>query len=248
MIATQLYLVVSGNYAWLNWVTIVVAARRSRMRRPVGPARRPGPRRGCLPPRRRAGSTWRVVGLAILVARPELLAGAEHGQPAPGDERVVRPVPPREHVRRVRDRRRDAASRSSSRAPPATPTRRRRLARVRVQGQARRPAPAAAAGRAVPPAARLADVVPAALAALRRRAGSCRSSAGSSRATARRCDSCAATRSRTGRRATSAPGSSATASRSWRELRATGAWWDRTPAGDFVGPLRLADGPDSESP
>ena len=23
MIATQLYLVVSGNYAWLNWVTIV---------------------------------------------------------------------------------------------------------------------------------------------------------------------------------------------------------------------------------
>jgi hypothetical protein len=25
MIATQLYLVVSGNYAWLNWVTIVVA-------------------------------------------------------------------------------------------------------------------------------------------------------------------------------------------------------------------------------
>jgi hypothetical protein len=28
---------------------------------------------------------------------------------------------------------------------------------------------------------------------------------------------------------------------SWRELRATGAWWERTPAGDFVGPLRLAD-------
>jgi hypothetical protein len=27
---------------------------------------------------------------------------------------------------------------------------------------------------------------------------------------------------------------------SWRELRETGAWWARTPAGDFVGPLRLA--------
>jgi hypothetical protein len=26
----------------------------------------------------------------------------------------------------------------------------------------------------------------------------------------------------------------------WRELRETGAWWVRTPAGDFVGPLRLA--------
>jgi len=26
---------------------------------------------------------------------------------------------------------------------------------------------------------------------------------------------------------------------SWRELRQTGAWWARTPAGDFVGPVRL---------
>jgi hypothetical protein len=28
---------------------------------------------------------------------------------------------------------------------------------------------------------------------------------------------------------------------SWRELRETGAWWVRTPAGAFVGPLRLAE-------
>jgi hypothetical protein len=27
---------------------------------------------------------------------------------------------------------------------------------------------------------------------------------------------------------------------SWRELRETGAWWVRTPAGGLVGPLRLA--------
>jgi hypothetical protein len=27
----------------------------------------------------------------------------------------------------------------------------------------------------------------------------------------------------------------------WRELRETGAWWVRTPAGDFVGPIRRAD-------
>jgi hypothetical protein len=29
---------------------------------------------------------------------------------------------------------------------------------------------------------------------------------------------------------------------SWRELRSSGAWWERTPAGDFVSPLRLAEG------
>jgi hypothetical protein len=27
----------------------------------------------------------------------------------------------------------------------------------------------------------------------------------------------------------------------WRELRETGAWWVRTPAGDFVGPVRRTD-------
>ena len=32
---------------------------------------------------------------------------------------------------------------------------------------------------------------------------------------------------------------------SWRELRATGAWWERSPAGDFVGPIRLAEGSDA---
>jgi hypothetical protein len=26
---------------------------------------------------------------------------------------------------------------------------------------------------------------------------------------------------------------------SWRELRDTGAWWTRTPAGDFVRPVRI---------
>ena len=34
MIATQLYLIVSGNYAWLNWLTIVLALQRPR--RPLG--------------------------------------------------------------------------------------------------------------------------------------------------------------------------------------------------------------------
>ena len=54
MIGTQLYLVVSGNYAWLNWVTIVILAagiddRRSRPSlasfpapHPRSAARRPG--------------------------------------------------------------------------------------------------------------------------------------------------------------------------------------------------------------
>ena len=54
MIATQLYLVVSGNYAWLNWVTIVVmtaGARRSGAPRRSAVSR-PCRRRGV---RRRAG-------------------------------------------------------------------------------------------------------------------------------------------------------------------------------------------------
>jgi lipase maturation factor len=59
MIATQLYLVVSGNYAWLNWVTIVILA--AAVADPVlgiaGGTFAPGP----------AWFTLAVVGLTILI-------------------------------------------------------------------------------------------------------------------------------------------------------------------------------------
>jgi hypothetical protein len=63
MIGTQLYLVVSGNYAWLNWLTIVVTAAA------VGDAILPAgvlgqPAFGPTP----AGFVLAVIGLAILVA------------------------------------------------------------------------------------------------------------------------------------------------------------------------------------
>ena len=48
MIASQLYLVVSGNYAWLNWLTIV-ALHRGPVRR--GAARRAAPRDAGVPGR-----------------------------------------------------------------------------------------------------------------------------------------------------------------------------------------------------
>ena len=89
MIGTQLYLVVSGNYAWLNWVTIVILAAAiddpddrgdlrlvpgadGRARRRAGLVRGRGPRPDR--PRRRA----------------QLVPGPQPAQPAPGDERVVR--------------------------------------------------------------------------------------------------------------------------------------------------------------
>jgi hypothetical protein len=68
MILTQLYLVVSGNYAWLNWITIVVAAAAlpDFMLQPLMPFAAPAS--GALPPG--ASAAWfvaAVIGLAILV-------------------------------------------------------------------------------------------------------------------------------------------------------------------------------------
>ena len=60
MIVTQLYLVVSGNYAWLNWLTIVVLRRGDRRRLRRASARR---RRATFGPApawfaRRSSSGW----------------------------------------------------------------------------------------------------------------------------------------------------------------------------------------------
>jgi hypothetical protein len=74
MILTQLYLVVSGNYAWLNWLTIVARRRHRRPGRRAARARsarrRPRPR----PRRRPRGlvvvlSWWLVLNMASPAAR-----------------------------------------------------------------------------------------------------------------------------------------------------------------------------------
>ena len=138
MILTQLYLVVSGNYAWLNWLTILACfagiadpagvAAGGHVRPDAGLVRRPRHRAGR--PRRRA----------------ELVAGPEHGQPRPGDERLVQSVPHGQHLRGLRDGGADAlrgrrggsggrrgrttaGASTSSRASPATPDDGRRRSR-----------------------------------------------------------------------------------------------------------------------
>jgi hypothetical protein len=66
MIATQLYLVVSGNYAWLNWVTIVVmtAAIADPVLRALVPGLAPGPAAFAATP---AWFTATVVAVTLLV-------------------------------------------------------------------------------------------------------------------------------------------------------------------------------------
>jgi hypothetical protein len=63
MVLTQLYLVASGNYAWLNWVTIfvVAAALPDALLRPILP--RIGPAAGVAP----VWFTSVIVGMALLV-------------------------------------------------------------------------------------------------------------------------------------------------------------------------------------
>ena len=99
MIVTQLWLVISGNFAWLNWMAIVLAL-------PVLPdgvwqtlisgisvdlhAEAPpvvGAHRLC--PRRCGG-------------RAQLAAGTEPAVPGAGDERVVQRLAPRQHLRSIR--------------------------------------------------------------------------------------------------------------------------------------------------
>ena len=127
---------------------------------------------------------------ALTVALAAVRRGAQHpdrGQPAvapPADERQLRPPPPREHLRRVRQRH-QGAPRGDHRGHPrrATGTRH-RVARVRGARQARRRAAPAPAGRAVPPAPRLAPVVRGPLARLRRGLVPAAAPAGCSRPTA----------------------------------------------------------------
>ena len=104
MIGTQLYLVVSGNYAWLNWVTIVILAAGIDDRTItaiLGFVPGAAPALGGAP-------AWFGCGPRTDRARrrAELVPGPQPAQPAPDDERLVRSPPAGEHVRGLRDRQR----------------------------------------------------------------------------------------------------------------------------------------------
>ena len=128
-------------------------------------ARRPIPVAGCRcrVPALQPIPIWpadrRRRALAVVVVMLSIAPTREHAVAAPGDEHVVQPAANREHVRRLREHHAGRATRSSSRAPRTRPSTDTSVARVRVQGEAGRSAADAAADRAVPSAAGLADVV-----------------------------------------------------------------------------------------
>lgn len=98
MIVTQLWLVASGNFSWLNWTTIVLGLSviPDDVYEKVLPFDVPPPRLGADALRRagdRGDGTRR---------RVELLADSQHDLPRPAHECVVQQVALRQHVRRVR--------------------------------------------------------------------------------------------------------------------------------------------------
>ena len=104
IIFTQLWLVASGNFAWLNWIAIVLAF--AAVSDPVAHAVLP-----VLPlDWHAAGGAaetplwWLVITLAATAAAggAQLLAGPQPVLPPPADERQLQPLAAREHLRRVR--------------------------------------------------------------------------------------------------------------------------------------------------
>ncbi len=102
IVVTQGYLMISGNFSWLNFLTIALGALGDRrLGAGARAAGRPAGRPRRRPPtgRPRSPSRWR-----------RFVVGAQHpdrGQPAvaaPAHERQLRPPAPREHLRRLRQR------------------------------------------------------------------------------------------------------------------------------------------------
>ena len=94
VLVTQGWLVLSGNFSWLNVLTMTLGV--------APPSTSSGSPPELAAPgwhqaRRRRGRRGR--------RRPELVAGAQHGRPArPGHERQLQPAAPRQHLRRLRQR------------------------------------------------------------------------------------------------------------------------------------------------
>ena len=151
VILTQLWLIATGNFAWLNWITVVLAASAItdsawHWAHPGDP-RRPG--HGC---RDDAALVVRHRGRGIRAApRAQLVADQEPALAAPAHERELQPVDARNAYGAfgtVTKRRTKIVVEGTL----AEPGRGLGMARVRLQGQAWRPARRAAPVGAVPPA------------------------------------------------------------------------------------------------
>ena len=127
VIVTQLWLVCSGNFAWLNALTITLAlfAFDDALAVAGCPSTRPPCRR------RRSATPLVVLAVTAGVVVPQLLAGAQPAVVAPGDERQLQPLAPGERLRRLRQRHARAAGghrgghrrrRRSGRTPPGGST------------------------------------------------------------------------------------------------------------------------------
>ena len=165
MLAFQVILILSGNLSFLNWLTIVPIARLLRRR---------ASRAACCRAAARATRCARGGdGGAVARAAPwsparcsSLVVACSASRPVrepalrpAGDEHVVRPARPGQHLRRLRQRRPRARRDRLRGHRRRRARRRRRLARVRVPVQAGRPDAAAVLDRALPLPPRLADVV-----------------------------------------------------------------------------------------
>ncbi len=102
VVVTQLWLVTSGNFAWLNWLTILLAfsAIDASSLSAILPITAPAGAGRCAALVHRAGS--RVHGAD---AGPELLAGAQHDLPPAADEYGVQPLSSGQHLRGIRQHR-----------------------------------------------------------------------------------------------------------------------------------------------
>ncbi len=149
IIVTQLWLVASGNFAWLNWMAIVLAF--AAVSDPVAHAVLPAipldwhaasAGAGAGATGAVAGSQAPVPWLVVVTGRhraargAELPADRESLLPPPAHERLLQPLAAGEHLRRVRHCH-EAADRDRGGGDPGRGTgRRRRLAGVRLQRQA----------------------------------------------------------------------------------------------------------------
>ena len=156
VVITQLWLVASGNFAWLNWLTILLGC--SAIDTSVG---------GCgaaLPPAagaHRRSALVRRSGDRVCGADSglELLAGAQHDLAQTTDEHVVQPVSLDQYLWRVRQHRAHAPRGGDRGHRRADDHRADGVEGIRIQGQAGIGPPTAAAMGAVPSATGLADVV-----------------------------------------------------------------------------------------
>ncbi len=238
VIVTQLWLVLSGNFAWLNWLTIILASARSTSPSFASVLPVPDPPALPGPPLWFAGLVIAFAAMAVSLSYwPVRNMVSSHQRM----NAAFNPYPPDQHLRRLRQHRPYSPRGGDRRHRRAGDHRADGVEGVRIQRQARRPAPVATPVGALPSAPGLADVVRRADTAL------CAGLAGPVR------DSAAAERSPTLRllRHNPFPDSPPRYVRAqlyeyrfttWGELRRERLWWRRTLVGEYLPPVALGKG------